>query len=98
MPESKLPVTDEEIILVNIMEELVKLQVKETLKDLGACECQTCYLNACALALNDLKPKYVTTRKGALFSKITEMERANSVNILFAVTKAVKQVQECPHH
>ena len=80
------------------MEEIVKYKVRDSLRELGACECETCYLNACALALNMLKPKYVTTPKGVLFVKITETELANSVTILVAVTKAVMQVKEYPRH
>jgi competence protein ComFB len=95
MPEED---RNEELVLVNIMEEIVKHRVRESLEVMDACQCDTCYLNACALALNALNPKYVTTRKGALLSKITEMEIANSVKILFAVTKAVKQVKENPRH
>ena len=95
--ESTLPINDEQVALVNIMEELVKLRVRETLRDLGACECETCYLNACALALNNLAPKYATTRKGALLSTFYEMKNAHSV-ILVAVTQAVMQVKEYPHH
>lgn len=86
------------LILVNIMEEIVRLRVKESLAELGACTCETCYLNACALALNALEPKYVTTRKGALLSRITETENAHAVNILVAVTRAVMKVKDCPHH
>lgn len=96
MPEKNK--SSNELILVNIMEEIVRPRVKTTQKDLGACTCETCYLNACALALNALRPKYVTTEKGALFVKITETELAQSVTILFEVTKAVLQVKEHPCH
>lgn len=94
MPEK----SNDELILVNIMEEIVKHRVRDSLRELGACECETCYLNTCALALNMLKPKYVTTEKGALFVKITETELAHSVTILVAVTKAVMQVKDNPRH
>ena len=98
MPENSPQGTDDRVVLVNIMEEIVKLRVRESIVKLGACDCETCYLNACALALNTLKPQYVTTQKGALFVKITDTELANSVNILVAVTKAVMQVKDNPRH
>ena len=98
LPESSIQNSDEQIVLVNVMEELVKQQVKESVKELGACECETCYLNACAVALNCLMPKYVTTKKGALLSKVTEMELENKTIILVAVTKAVMQVMKYPYH
>ncbi|MDF2566934.1 MAG: Late competence development protein ComFB [Oscillospiraceae bacterium] len=88
----------EPLLLTNVTEDLVKLQVREYIEKLGACDCETCYLNACALALNDLEPKYVTTKEGALFSELTATEVNNQTHILVAVTKAVEQVIEFPHH
>jgi len=88
----------EQILLVNIMEEFVKRKVKESIKTLGACNCETCCLNACALALNELKPNYVTTTKGALLSQITALQLENQTNILVVVTKAVMHVMKYPRH
>ncbi len=88
----------DQLILANIIEEFVRRQVRETQKELGACACETCYFNACALALNALEPKYVTTTRGALLSEITAFELSNQTSILVEVTKAVMQVIECPHH
>lgn len=87
-----------QLIMVNIVEEFVKEKVKESIKELGACECDTCYLNACALALNVLPPKYVTTTKGALITEVMAMKLATQTNILVEVTKAVMQVMQSPHH
>lgn len=85
-------------ILINIIEEFVRQKAKETIKELGACDCETCYLNACAIALNNLPPKYVTTTRGALLSGITATEIGNSSTILVEVTKAVMKVMGNPHH
>ena len=90
--------SEDQLILVNIMEEFVKEKVWETMETLGACDCETCWLNACALALNELHPKYVTTTKGALISEINEMKLENQTNILVQVTKAVMQVMKQPRH
>lgn len=88
----------DQLVLVNIIEEFVRIQVRHSMKEHGACQCETCYLNACALALNDLAPKYVTTTKGALLAEISAMEPNNHIGILVAVTKAVMLVAETPHH
>lgn len=85
-------------ILVNVIEEFVRQKAKETIRELGACDCETCYQNACAIALNNLPPKYVTTTRGALLSEITATEIGNSSAILVEVTKAVMKVMENPHH
>ncbi|MGI5935448.1 MAG: late competence development ComFB family protein [Oscillospiraceae bacterium] len=86
------------LLLVNIMEEFVKEQVRETIHNLGCCDCDICFLNACAIALNALEPKYVTTTKGAMLSQITEMELGNQTNILVECTKAVMKVMKNPYH
>lgn len=88
----------DQLILVNVIEEFVSQKARETIKELGACDCKTCYLNVCAIALNNLPPKYVTTTRGALLSRITATEIGNSSAILIEVTKAVIQVKENPHH
>lgn len=85
-------------ILVNVIEEFVRQKARETIKELGACDCETCYLNVCAIALNNLPPKYVTTTRGELLSSITATEIGNSSNILVEVTKAAIKVMENPRH
>lgn len=97
MGENKV-LSDTELIPVNIIEEYVGLQVKKTIKELGVCGCNVCFQNACALALNSLAPKYVTTAKGALLTGITATQINNHASILVEVTKAVKLVMEQPHH
>jgi len=91
-------IPSEQTVLVNIIEDFVKRQVRETITHLGACLCETCYFNACALALNAIEPKYVTTSRGALLSEITETEIENKTKIIVEVTKAVLKVMEFPHH
>lgn len=88
----------DQLILVNVIEEFVRQKAKETMKEMGACDCETCYLNVCAIALNNLPPKYVTTTRGALFSGITATEIGNASTILVEVTKAVMKVMGNPHH
>lgn len=98
MPESQNPANINKSILVNVMEEFVKDKVRAAFEELEGCLCEECFLDACALALNEIGSKYVTTTKGALLSQITAMEATNNVNILVAVTKAVIKVMEHPRH
>lgn len=83
---------------ININEEFVKQAVTKSMKELGACNCETCFANACALALNELQPKYVTTKRGALLSEITTTKVTHQVDIMVEVTKAVMKVMKNPHH
>jgi competence protein ComFB len=83
---------------ININEEFVKQCVMKTMKDLGACDCEICFANACALALNELHPKYVTTKRGALLTEITSSKVTNHADITVEATKAVLKVMKNPHH
>ncbi len=83
---------------VNINEELVKQNVKKIMKELGACQCDTCYSNACAIVLNEIKPKYVTSDKGALLSQISTISVGSQATLTVEVTKAVMKVMENPRH
>lgn len=88
----------DKLIFENTVEEAVRHAVKKTIKELGACSCETCYLDACAIALNSLEPKYVTTKKGALISGIMTTKLSNQTAVVVEATKAVKQVMANPHH
>lgn len=98
LDENDSSVVKEHLILVNAVEEIVKQCVCDTIKELGGCSCETCYMNACALALNSLKPQYVTSSKGAKITEVTSMKLSNHTEILVAVTKAVQQVMNSPRH
>jgi competence protein ComFB len=88
----------EELEPININEEFVKSCVKKTMKDLGSCSCETCFADACALALNELRPKYVTTRRGALLTEINKTRVADQADNTVEVTKAVLKVMKNPRH
>jgi competence protein ComFB len=83
---------------INVNEELVKQNVRRIMEELGACRCETCFANACALVLNELKPKYVTSEKGALLSKIDSIDVSSQASLTVEVTKAVMKVKNNPHH
>ena len=88
----------DELEPININEEYVKATVKKTMKDLGACGCEICFADACALALNELRPKYVTTRRGALLTGINKTRVADQADIMVEATKAVMKVMKNPRH
>ena len=88
----------DELEPININEEFVKATVKKTMKNLGACGCETCFADACALALNELRPKYVTTRRGALLTEINKTRVADQADITVEATKAVMKVMKNPRH
>lgn len=94
----KLTQDEDDLILVNIFEELVKEKVKDTIQSIEMCQCKKCRMNACAIALNSLPAKYVTTTKGALLSLLAISNLSNQTTIEVEVIKALKIVRSCPLH
>jgi competence protein ComFB len=98
-PEEKLTKNEDgAFLLVNIMEEMVRLQVNEQIKKMDMCQCERCRLNACAVALNHLPSHYVTTRKGALLGQLEDVEINYQTGITVEVTKALMLVKDNPLH
>lgn len=85
--------------LVNIMEMLVEAKVEKYTGEMECCTCEMCINDIKCLALNRLSPKYVSTRKGELFSRVDQtMLRQSSVDIDFAVIQAIDFVKAHPRH
>lgn len=62
------------------------------------CTCEHCLADIKALALNNLKPHYVVTRKGEIYSKIGEMNLQYETDILKALIDAINIVSKSPRH
>ena len=94
----KITQTDESLILVNIVEELVRDKVDSAIKALNMCGCERCRLNAYAIALNALPARYVTTTKGALLALLAANNLEYQTTVQVEVIKALNVVKEYPMH
>lgn len=85
--------------LINFMEDVVSNYVDEVIRsDPSFCGCARCRLDVIALALNDVKPKYVVTTKGYAYARMGELQAQFRTDTIVAVTKALKTVKEKPLH
>lgn len=83
----------------NFVEDGVASYVDEAIAgDEEFCRCRRCRLDVMALALNELKPKYVVTPKGYAFARMDELEAQFLADTIIAVRKAMKVVKENPRH
>ena len=89
---------DSDLILVNVVESLIKLKTKELMKTIEMCQCEKCYLDACAIALNNTAPLYITTSKGRLLSTLSTINSGYQIEQMVEVFKALKMVSESPRH
>lgn len=86
-------------MLRNITEMLVEEKLDELLsKDDDCCKCPQCREDIIAYTLNQLKPHYVSSSKGELYSKAKMLSINYEVEITAAVARAIKTVTENPRH
>lgn len=62
------------------------------------CRCEKCRYDIAALAMNFLPPRYVVTDRGQVYTKIKALEQQFTIDIVSAITHAVKIVKSSPHH
>ncbi|MCL2694352.1 MAG: late competence development ComFB family protein [Oscillospiraceae bacterium] len=85
---------------LNMMEKMVEIRMEERFKnDEDTCKCERCFEDVKCIALNNLPPKYVSSSKGELFTKIDQqMIRQNVLDIDVAVINAIEFVKKRPRH
>ncbi len=88
----------EKYALRNSVEELILAKTKSIMSRLNMCQCEKCFLDTCALVLNKLPPKYVTTDKGCLMAKVPAMDARNELELAILITQCAKMVRDNPCH
>lgn len=85
--------------LKNYMELAVDHVLPNLLKAFeDVCTCEKCILDMKAIALNKLKPHYVATRKGELYTKVDEMDGQFEADVMKALIDAIQIVSKNPRH
>lgn len=86
-------------MLVNLMEKEVINTVNKVLDQMDdICKCDKCKMDIAAISLNNLKPNYVVSEKGQVYSKINNMNYQFNTDIVSAVTSAIELVKNNPKH
>lgn len=86
-----------EVILYNVTEKLVLNKLDATLKKMNCCRCDRCKEDIVAIALNNLKPRYIVATKEDIKQKIHELQEVGS-EVTTEVIKAVLVVRKNPRH
>lgn len=87
------------MFLKNYMEIAVDHVLPNLLKAFeNICTCEKCKLDMKAIALNKLKPHYVVTDKGALYSKVEEMNGQFETDVMKSLIDAIDIVSKNPRH
>jgi len=84
--------------LRNFTEEAVNLYLDSWFEKADCCHCDSCRLDVTALMLNNLKPKYVVTEKGALYAQLDDFDPQYKIDFITLLNQAVKIVNKGPRH
>jgi len=84
----------------NYSEELVQkilFQVLENYADI--CKCEKCLSDMMAFSLNVVKPKYVVSEEGAIYTKaLNEANKQELISTTATIINAVEIVSKNPRH
>ncbi|HCF51547.1 MAG TPA: competence protein ComFB [Syntrophomonas sp.] len=85
--------------IVNVVEQAVWDLMRRVLEEKhGICTCPKCQADIAALALNNLKPRYVTSAKGEALARADSLDQTTYIAVLVALAKAIEQVAPNPRH
>ena len=84
--------------VINYMEIWVQEYMDILLEKTGGCKCDKCKRDVFTLALNNLKPYYVSTSLGKIMAKIESTKQQVETNIIVEVTKAINKINSNPNH
>ena len=84
--------------LRNFTEEAVKLYMDRWFEKADCCHCENCRLDVTAIMLNNLKPKYVVTDKGALYAQLDDFDPQYKIDFMTILSQAAKIVKNGPRH
>lgn len=84
--------------LRNYTEEAVAMYMEKWFKDVDCCHCDICKMDVTAIMLNNLKPKYVVTDKGALYAQLDDFDPQYRIDFMTIMNQAAGLVKNNPRH
>lgn len=90
--------TEDDFVIVNVMERLVRQRAPEYIKQFHICGCRRCLADVTALSLTGLPAKYVVINRNAISPLMNFYTMKYAGRVTVEVTKACIAVQAEPHH
>lgn len=86
-------------MLKNHMEILIENHLPALIKDTSHIQnCEKCMNDVQAIALNHLKPMYIMSDKGMIYSKLKELDLQFQSDIIRELVQAIALVERQPRH
>lgn len=86
------------MVLKNLMEEVTNYFLADVWANEKMCKCNICRLDVLAKTLNNLPPRYLVTDQGSAFSRADFLDVQSNVDVLAALSAAIRIVKENPRH
>lgn len=84
--------------LRNYMEILVDQMFDTATRGIDVCKCEKCTLDIKAIALNELKPRYIVADDTELYIKMNLFQQQFHTDIIAALTKGTMLVASSARH
>ena len=84
--------------IINVTQILAEEKIHEIIKLMECCTCEKCEDDVMAIALNTLKPKYVTTHAGKQYVQLESFKKQIETDVTAALMRACMTVKEHPSH
>lgn len=86
-------------MLKNHMEVLIENHLPSLIKDTSHVKnCEKCQNDIQAIALNNLKPMYIMSDKGMIYTKLKELDLQFQSDIIRELVQAISLVESHPRH
>ncbi len=86
------------MVIHNYIEKMVQNLLPEVMTNADMCQCDICRKDVAAISLNNIKPRYVVSEKGALYTRLSTLEAQNEADVIAQMTRACVIVKENPRH
>lgn len=86
------------LMIKNVMEDIVEKRMEPILKQTHCCDCVKCKSDIAAYVLNNIRPKYVVSEKGELFSKSVQFDPNFDTKLMILISEGVTKIKDNPRH
>ncbi len=86
------------MVIHNYIEKMVQNLLPRIMKEAEMCECKQCKTDVAAISLNNIRPRYVVSEKGELYTKLDTLDAQNEADVIMQMTKACVIVKNNPRH
>ncbi len=86
------------MVIHNYVEKMVENLLPDIMLKADMCQCEICKTDVAAMALNHIKPRYVVSEKGALYTRLSSLDGQTEAEVISEIEKACAVVKNNPSH